>query len=134
MDPFKEAAKLKLRFASPVGPLTTEQLFDLPLTTANSKSPSLDDIYRGVSKSLREMNDDSLLETKNNPQKKGMQLQQNILRLVIEEKLEAAAAAVERKQRAELRDKIEAAIADKSDQALRAKTLEELQQELARLR
>jgi len=51
MNIFERAARAKVRFSSAVGELTTEQLFDLPLTATGNRL-SLDavarDIYRGA--------------------------------------------------------------------------------------
>ena len=59
MDIFEKAAREKLRFDSPIGDLTTEQLWDLPLTSANIQRPSLDFMARAVSRELRDFGEES---------------------------------------------------------------------------
>jgi hypothetical protein len=51
---FEKASRLKLRFSSPAGLLTVEDLWDLPLS-AQAKVANLDDIAKGLNKTLEQM-------------------------------------------------------------------------------
>lgn len=53
MDNFKQASKLKLRFSTSVGPLSTEQLWDLSQT-------QLANAIKAIKKVLKKDNDDEL--------------------------------------------------------------------------
>lgn len=49
---FEEASKLGLRFESPKGHLTTEDLWDIPLVSDNPMEASLDTIARSLCNKL----------------------------------------------------------------------------------
>jgi len=128
MDIFEQAARRKLRFASSVGDLTAEQLWDLPLT--HKSRPSLDTIAIATAKELRDLGEFSFVDVKPDPRKDAISLQLEILRRVIEVKMAEAAAALEAARRAERKQKILAALEKVEGSELASKSKEELLAEL----
>lgn len=59
MDIFKNAAINKYRYPSSKGNLTTEDLFDLPLTS--EKNASLDSVARELNKQIKEFGEESFV-------------------------------------------------------------------------
>lgn len=102
MELFLAAAVLKLRFDSAVGQLTTEQLFDMPLT---SKTPgkSLDDIAKSINAELKQASEESFVATSHNPAKTALQNKLDVVKAVILHKQEEAARRASANQRAEQR-------------------------------
>ena len=126
---FEEAIRLKLRFETAKGALTVEDLYDLPLTSANR--PNLNDIAKGLSRYLRE-NEEDFVGTASKADT-AAQLKFAIVKHVIAERLaenEAAKAAADRR---ETKARIMELIAKKQDESLQNKSLEELQAMVAAL-
>jgi hypothetical protein len=122
---FEKAARLKLRFDTPGGALSAEDLWDLPLTSTRGRA-NLDDIARGLHKQLKSGDDVSFVI----PEQKSdetIQLKFDLIKHVIDTRLVENRAALEAKDRAEKKQKILAIMADKQDEGLRNMSLEELQ-------
>jgi hypothetical protein len=121
---YKEASKLKLRFQTSVGLLSVDQLWDLNLS-------QLATIIKNIKKILKKNDDDELsfldettvIDTEN-------QLRFDILKDVyLDKKSEIDKKKDERAIKMH-NDKILALIAEKQDENLRNKSLEELEQML----
>jgi len=83
---FKKAAKLKLRFeTNTMGDITTEDLYDVPLT--NGSNVSLDNIARLLNKQIKEYGEESFV-LKKDDSNKILELKFAIVKSIIEEKLE----------------------------------------------
>ena len=126
---YKEAAKMKLRFASNKGDLCVEDLFDLPLTSA--RGVSLDGLARAAYKALGEF-EVSFVQDVSLP-KKIAALRLDILKDVITDKLaerEAAKSAALAKAK---KEKIMEIIAEKEFDDLRSQDVSKLKQMLAEL-
>lgn len=126
---FEQAVRMKLRFETAKGALTVEDLYDLPLTSANR--PNLNDIAKGLSRYLRE-NEEDFVGTASKSDT-AAQLKFAIVKHVIAVRLaenEAAKAAAERR---ETKNRIMELIAKKQDESLQSKSLEELQAMVATL-
>lgn len=119
---FEQASRLKLRFPYK-GQVSVEDLWDLEVET-------LDEIYQRINKDLKAVdNRDSLLQTKTqrrNKVIKAMELQIAILKHIAEAKLTEADIKEKKKIRAEQRTKVLGLIAEKQNEALRGKSIEEL--------
>jgi len=129
---FEKASKQKLRFDSVRGALTTEDLWDLPLTSRNSFD--LDTIAKSVNSKIKEAEEESFVSVKVNPVKTKLTLQLDILKHIIAEKVQAATEAQERVQRESQRKKLEEVLATKQDAALSTLSVEELQAQIEKLK
>lgn len=121
---FEYAAAHKLRFPYK-GMITTEDLFDLPVT-------SLDKVYKTLARESKTNEEESLLTDK---QEKDIDLavKIDIVKYIVAQKLaaiEKAKKAAETKMQAE---KIRAILAEKQDAALKDMSLDELQKMLDEL-
>ena len=129
---FETASRLKIRFESQKGPLSVEDLWDLPLTSTTNK-PNLDDIARSVNRQLKSEGDDTSFVTSSTKSDKTVQLQLklDILKHVIGVKM--AEREVQRKAEANKaqRQRILEIINAKQDSALQNQSIEELQAILA---
>lgn len=123
---FEKAARLKLRFDSPAGQLSVEDLWDLPLTSP-AKKANLDDLAIHLDKELKETTTSSFVKktTKSNDV---MKLKFDIVLKVIEAKQAEAEAADLKRTNAERKQRLLELVAQKQDEALKGKSVEELQQ------
>lgn len=131
MDIFEQASRKKLRFPSERGDLTTEQLWDLELTSKTGFN--LDTIARQVNSDLKSIVEGSFVVQSIDPRKNTLELQLEILKHVIAAKLQRIADAKASAERAALRQKLTTALAAKEDEKLSGMSVEEIQAELAKL-
>lgn len=127
---FLQAAKLKLRFATPVGNLSVEDLFDLPLDSKTGK-PNLYAIGNELNKQLQQASGNIFSD--DNTTDAVTQLRFDIVKEVIELKKAERQAAQDAKTRADQKQKLLEVIAKKKGEALEGKDLAELEKELAAL-
>lgn len=132
MNIFERASRAKLRFASSVGDLLTEQLWDLPLT-AKSERPNLDSLARAVFRELKSLEEGSFVNVTPDPRKTDLELRLDLLKHVIEAKQAEKAAAEARAANVERKRKLMDALAAKDDQALAGMSREDIQAEIAKL-
>ncbi len=132
MDIFERASRAKLRIDSVVGLLTTEQLWDLPLT-AKGERPDLDKIARAVNSELKSIEEGSFVTLKPDPRKIELELKLDILKHVIQAKLDAKAAAEKAAENAERKRKLLAALSHQEEAALAGMTKEQIEAEIAKL-
>lgn len=130
-DIYKYAAQNELRYDSVRGDLTTEQLFDLPLTSKSGFD--LDNVAKAVNAELKSVSEESFVATSTNPRKKQLEISLDIVKDVISTKQAENAAALAKVHKAEERKKILDALGAKKDQALTASSIEELEAKLAAL-
>jgi hypothetical protein len=133
MNIFERASRAKLRFPSSVGDLTSEQLWDLPLTATKGSRPDLDGVARAVHTELKSIEEGSFVNVAPDPRKTELELKLEIVKHVIANKLADAAAAAKRTETAERKRKLLAALASKEEQALSGMTKEQLEAEIAAL-
>lgn len=127
---FEEASKDKYRFTTPKGEISTEDLWDVPLLSRSKFS--LDLIARNISKELKETGEESFvkpLTISNTLLTRKFEIVKHVIAVKIAEAEEAKTAANKKAQRV----KILGIIADKQDEQLKGKTLEELTAELEKL-
>lgn len=131
MNIFEQASIDKLRFSTNKGDLTTEQLWDLPLTS--KAGFDLDTIAKSVNGELRGVVQESFVATSSNPAKPGLELKLEILKHVIAVKLAQNDARRLAAQRAEERRKLLDILAKKEDQELAGLPSDDIRKRLAEL-
>ena len=123
---FERAARLKLRFITPQGNLSAEDLWDIPLTTNRTNLANLNDIAKGVSRELKAQGGEEFV----NPVSKvdeELQLKLDIVKHVIQVRQAENEAARALSERREKKARLLELIAKKQDQQLEGQSLEELQ-------
>ena len=128
---FQLASRQKFRFLSIKGDLTTEQLWDLPLTARGGFD--LDSVAKQVVSELKAAGEESFVQKNSNPAKSKLEAKLEIVKHIIATKLEEAERAVKTEQRSEERQKLLAVIVRKQNAALEELTPEQLQARLAEL-
>lgn len=131
MDIYKLACTKKVRFKTANGFISTEDLFDLPLTSKNGMN--LDAVAKTVHEALKNEESVSFVEKTDNPRKEGLELAMEIVKDVIRIKQEDAAAKAELASKAAKRDQLLRALSAKQEQELANMPLEKLQEELQKL-
>lgn len=129
---FEKAARLKLRFPSPQGGLTVEDLWDLPLTSTRLNQANLNNIAKGISRQLKAEGEEDFVNPKSGADTV-LQVQLEIVKHIIQVRQaenEAAYALADRRQK---KERIMEIIAKKKDQELEGKPLEELTAMVAEL-
>ena len=118
---FEIATRNKFRFPYK-GMISVEDLWDLPLT-------ALDSIYKTLNKQVKQDKEDSLLETRSK-ESEVAELQIAIVKYIVSTKQIEAAAKIAAKENADKRRRIMEIMANKQDEELMSKTVEELQKML----
>ena len=129
MNIHENAIRAKLRFTTPRGLISTEDLWDLALTSKTAIN--LDDIAKGIAKELRESEDSFVVTT---PTNTTLELKFDIVRHVISIKLEEAEEAKDAKINAERKSKILHKINELEEEELtEGKSIKQLRKEAAKL-
>jgi hypothetical protein len=129
MDLFEQAARQQFRFDSVKGQLTVEDLFALPLTSITNRL-NLNDIAKGLHREVKANAEESdfvspasAARTANAITEAKLEIVKRVIAVRVEER-DAAAASLKRREE---KQKIMALIADKKDEALKGKSLEDLE-------
>lgn len=135
MDIFERASRAQLRFNTTVGMITTEDLWDLPLTARNGKGLSLDALAQGVYAQLKARGEaPSFVEpAKPDQVKTELELKLDIIKYVIKSKQDEAAAAEKRAATIERKQKLLEILDAKDDEKLKSMSREEIEKELNEL-
>lgn len=126
MNIFERAVRNKTRFASDRGLLNVEQLWDLSLQ-------NLDDIARMVNSELKSLTEESFIDLKPDARKTELALQLDILKHVIQVKLDQKEAAALRKQKEAKRNKLMEILESKENEDLKSLSKEQILKELEEL-
>ena len=118
---FEKASKMKLRFSLGKGLSSVEDLWDIPLTDLDTLAKSLS--YQTKNK------EESFIE-KPTPRNAVLELQFEIVKHVIVERLKLRDIADKAAETKALKQRIMAIMVDKKDDALKGATMEELQKKL----
>lgn len=121
---FKQASKLKLRFDTKKGQITTEDLWDLPLTSRTGVS--LDAIAIAVNNELQASKETSFVAEKSDGDSI-LELKLEILKAVIADRKAENAAKRDEAEKKERKDKIARILENKKDEELAGKSVEELE-------
>lgn len=122
---FQQAARLKLRFITPVGNLTVEDLWDLPLTTTKANKASLDDVARSLHLQLQSNADISFVNTSPKTDQT-VQLSFDIVKHIIDVRLAENAAEAAKKANKDRKQHLLGILAQKENESLSQLSLEEL--------
>ena len=120
---FIRASRAKIRFQTAVGMLTTEDLWDLPLSAKNKVD--LDGIARNLYNTIREQDDVSFVKPV--PKDDYLQLAFDIVKHIIDVRVAERDAAAQAADKAAKKSKLLEVIARKQDQELENASVEELQ-------
>jgi hypothetical protein len=131
MSIFERASRLKLTYSTPKGLLSFQDLWDLPLQSTTGKA-NLDDIARDLFKQLKSDDNVSFVESSHKADEL-TQLMFDVAKHIIDVRLAERAAAKDKAERAEKKQKLLALIADKQDESLKSMSLEDLQKMVAEL-
>lgn len=124
MTIFEKATREKFRYPSTKGLLTTEQLWELPLTAKSGFS--LDDVAKAVNAELKAIATESFVATETNPAKATLETKLEVVKHVIAVRLaedQAAKAAAAKKLE---KEKLLAVLGRKQDAVLENLTEAEL--------
>lgn len=121
---FEEAVRQKIRFESPKGLLTTEDLWDLPLQSTSGKA-NLDDIARTIAKKLKATEDVSFVTTEPKVDKT-LQLSFNVVKHVIDTLKAERDVAKTAKANYEKKQQLLELISQKENEHLKGQSLEDL--------
>ena len=130
-DIFEKASKMKLRFSVSKGNLSTEDLWALPLKS-NAGYLDLDTIAVAINKQLKESSEESFVDDKTTADPI-LQLKLDILKRIIEVKKEENATRMAAASKAAEKKRILNLIAEKKDEAMAGKSIEELTAMLEKL-
>lgn len=122
---FMTASRSKLRFNSSAGPLTVEDLWDLPLT--DTRKANLDDVAKSLSKQLKEANEEQSFVKPATAGSNETSVKFELVLFVIRTKMAERDAAKARADKEANKQKIMSLIEKKRDQSLENKSAEELQ-------
>jgi hypothetical protein len=125
---FEQASRRKLRFESPIGALTIEDLWDLPLSSPTSKRPSLDSIAIGLHRQTKDATDAISFVTpaETNAAADELQMKFDLVRHIIAVRVQERDALKAAADRREKKQRILELIAQKEDEALGQRSIDEL--------
>ena len=125
---YLRAARMKLRFKSHCGPISVEDLFDLPLTSKSEMS--LDAVAKRVFQELKAEGETSFVETRVSPRKASLELAMEVVKDVIRIKQEENAAKQDQAAKAAKKEMLKNALVTAQANALSAMTPEQIQAQL----
>lgn len=123
---FDKASRLKLRFDSPQGLLSVEDLWDLPLTSTRANKANLNDVAKAVSRELKAESEEDFVNPKSGADEL-LQLKMDVVKHVIGTVQNENAAALAERDKKDKKAKILEIISRKQDKELEDKSLDDLQ-------
>lgn len=133
MNYFKAASQLKLRFDSPAGKLSVDDLWDLPLTSKTGRA-NLNDIARALNAKRKASNEENFVASlATSAVDSAADIGFNVVLEVIKTKEADNAAALQAAERKAQKQKILELLDTKKDEALASKSEDELRALLASL-
>lgn len=131
MSHIENAVRKGYRYKSPVGVLTTEDLFQLPLTSKTGAS--LDGLARSVNNEIKAAGEESFVSTGTSPALMELKAKLEVIKVVIAYKEAENEAKRDAKAAESQRAVILEAISKRKQSDLEGKSLAELEAELAKL-
>jgi len=127
---FEEASRLKLRFETERGRISTEDLWDLPLS--NDHGLSLDNLAKALNRKLKEESEESFVVPKSK-ENSILSLQFELVKHVIKVKIEERDAKEQALKKKAKKKRLREIIADKEDESLKSLSEDELRKMLEEL-
>jgi hypothetical protein len=125
MNIYEKATRWKLRYATPLGPLTTEDLWDLPLLiTKRGEKACLNDLAKTLNKELKSEEEVDFVVVKED--NKELRCAFEVVKHIIEVKIRERDAAEKARETKATKAKMLEILADKEMEDLRGKTADEL--------
>lgn len=124
-EKFEKASRIKLRFLTPKGVWTVEDLWDATLA-------SLDLLFKGLNKELKNAGEESLLGVRTKADAE-LALKVDLIKHIVTVKLAEAASYKDAQERKAKKARLMELILEKQDASLSAKSIEELQAEIEKL-
>lgn len=128
---FELASRHKVRFETNRGVISTEQLWDMPLTSKSGFD--LDTVAKEVNAQLKSVTEESFVVTKTNPRKAGLELSLELVKHVIAVKLQENAELLAKAEKQAKRAKLIEQLGKKQDAAMEALSEDEIKKQLAAL-
>ena len=123
---FEKASRKQFRFDSPQGQLTVEDLWELPLTSNKAGRANLDDIAKELSKQVKAQGETESFVNKTTKKDQVMEDKFELVKYIIGILLAEKEVADTLKANKEKKQQILALIADKQNEAMAGKSIEEL--------
>jgi hypothetical protein len=121
---FEKSSRLKLRFDTSLGYISVEDLWDLPLTS--TRAVNLDDIARSLHREIKDFAEESFVVKATAADEKlqlGFDIVKHVIDVKLAEKEETETKAANRLKK----QKLLSLIAEKQDEGLKGKSVEDLQ-------
>lgn len=128
-DLFIIAARKAFRFPSNRGDLNIENIWNLPLVSANGFD--LNNVAVELNRQLKNLTEESFVNTKPTPGKDIAELKLDLVKYVIAVKQEEQAKARRKAEKAAEREKLVQLLADKEDESLKNLSADEIRAKLA---
>lgn len=128
---FEYATRSKLRFTSVKGELSAEQLWDVPLRSTDGFN--LDAIARTANKVFKDATEESFVATAKTPAHTRLEMALEVVKRVIEVKLEDEAVAKKRSENRAEKEKLLKILAEKQDGKLSELSERELKKRISEL-
>lgn len=120
---FEIASQKKFRFVTRKGNITAEDVWDLPLN--DNSGASLNDLAKSLNREIKDNAEESFVETKS-PSNKDLETKFSIVKRVIEVRLEKIEKRKTASVAKEKKEQVLRLIADKENDVLAGKSIEEL--------
>lgn len=131
-DLFLKAVRNKFRFNTQRGLLSTEDLWDIPLTSRNN-GLSLDSIAISINSQLKELDTESFVKVTNNKQQQDLTDKLEILKFIIKTKQDELEDYKTKLEKSEKLAKLKEVLAKKEDESLINMSEEEIQKQIKEL-
>ena len=131
MNIFETASRKKFRYSSAAGQLSTEDLWDLPLTS--TRGPNLNDVAKAVNAEIQSRREESFVPTGAATGVRDFETKLEIVKAVIAAKVEEAQKAKTQSDNAALRQRLMEELGRKQDASLSEMSEEEIKAKLAEL-
>lgn len=132
-DLFLIASKDKIRFNTPFGNLTTEQLWGLPLTSNSKNTLSLDAVAVSIYNDLEKTPTVSFVNNSSTDINKELTLKLDIVKAIINIKQEELKVKVDKLEKAETIQRLQSILNRKTEEALDDLSIEDIKKKLQSL-